>query len=204
MSKKLKHYKVARDLVILKTKNKHIKKLKEKGHPSIHGYKVWKSSFLIMDYLDHHPIQERSRVIELGSGWGLLSIYLNKTFDAEVTAMDADKNVFPFLDLHAKINQAKVKTQITEFAKIKRGKFRKTDYIFGSDICFWGKLTKDLTDLVDRAMESGVNKIVFADPGRPPFLKLHKKCKKKYNAELLEWDTEKPSSYEGYLLVVTQ
>jgi len=91
----LKHYKVARNLIILKRKNKHIKKLKENGYPSIHGYKVWKSSFLIMDYLDHHPIKRRSRVIELGSGWGLLSIYINKTFYAEVTAVDADKNVFP-------------------------------------------------------------------------------------------------------------
>lgn len=200
----MKHYKVARNLIILKRKNKHIKKLKEDGYPSIHGYKVWKSSFLIMDYLDHHPIKRRSRVIELGSGWGLLSIYINKTFYAEVTAVDADKNVFPFLDLHAKINEARVKPKVTDFANIKRGKFKKTDYIFGSDICFWGKLTRDLTGLVDRAMESGVKKIVFADPGRSPFLKLHKKCKKKYSAELIEWDTEDPGSYEGYLMVITQ
>lgn len=200
----MKHYKVARNLIILKRKNKHIKKLKEDGYPSIHGYKVWKSSFLIMDYLDHHPIKRRSRVIELGSGWGLLSIYINKTFYAEVTAVDADKNVFPFLDLHAKINEARVKPKVTDFANIKKGKFKKTDYIFGSDICFWGKLTRDLTGLVDRAMESGVKKIVFADPGRSPFLKLHKKCKKKYSAELIEWDTEDPGSYEGYLMVITQ
>jgi len=53
-------------------------------------------------------------------------------------------------------------------------------------------------------MESGVKKIVFADPGRSPFLKLHKKCKKKYSAELIEWDTEDPGSYEGYLMVITQ
>jgi predicted nicotinamide N-methyase len=204
MKEKLKHYKVARDLIILKGKNKHIKKLKENGYPSIHGYKVWKSSFLIMDYLDHHPIKRRSRVIELGSGWGLLSIYLNKAFNAEVTAVDADRNVFPFLDLHAKINQARVKPKITEFANIKREKFGKTDYIFGSDICFWGNLTRDLTGLVDRAMESGVKKIVFSDPGRSPFLKLHKKCRKKYSAELIEWDTEEPSSYQGYLMVITQ
>jgi predicted nicotinamide N-methyase len=204
MNKELKHYTVARDLIILKKKNKHIRKLKENGYPLIHGHKVWKSSFLIMDYLDHHPIQQSSQVMELGSGWGLLSIYLNKAFKAEVTAIDADENVFPFLDLHAKINQARIKPKIKKFADIKRGKFRKTDYIFGSDICFWGKLTRELTGLIDRAMESGVKKIVFSDPGRPPFLKLHKRCKKKYSAELIEWDTEVPSSYEGYLLVITQ
>jgi predicted nicotinamide N-methyase len=203
MNQNLGHVKVVRDLVILKRKNKMIKQLKENGYPSIHGYKVWKSSFLIMDYLDHHPIKKNSRVIELGAGWGLLGIHISKAFEAKVTAVDADENVFPFLDLHAKINQAKVKTKVAKFADIKRGKFRNIDYIFGSDICFWGKLTKDLTKLVNRAMESGVKKIVFADPGRPPFLKLQKKCNKKYNAKLIEWDTKKPDPYEGYLLVIT-
>ena len=95
----MRHCKVVRDLIILKTKNKLIKRLKENGYPSIHGHKVWKSSFLIMDYLDRHPIKQGSRVIELGAGWGLLSIYLNRTFDARVTAVDADRNVFPFLEL---------------------------------------------------------------------------------------------------------
>ena len=199
----MRHCKVVRDLIILKTKNKLIKRLKENGYPSIHGHKVWKSSFLIMDYLDRHPIKQGSRVIELGAGWGLLSIYLNRTFDARVTAVDADRNVFPFLELHAKINRADVKTKVAEFAGVKRGKFRKTDYVFGSDICFWGKLTKDLSGLIQRAMESGVKKIVLADPGRPPFLKLHKKCKKKYSAELVDWETEVPGFYEGYLLVIT-
>jgi predicted nicotinamide N-methyase len=123
---KLGHFRVVRDLIILKTKSKIVKKLKENGCPSIHGYKVWKSNFLIMDYLDHHLIKQCSRVMELGSGWGLLSIYLNKTYNAKVTAVDADKNVFSFLDLHAMINQAKVKTKIAEFAKIKKAKFRKT------------------------------------------------------------------------------
>ena len=113
-NKKIRHTKVVRDLIILKTKNKIIKELEEDGYPTIHGYKVWKSSFLIMDYLDHYPIKQSSRVIELGSGWGLLSIYLNKTYNAKVTAVDADKNVFSYLDLHAKINQAKVKTKIAE------------------------------------------------------------------------------------------
>ena len=202
-NKKLRHYKVVRDLIILKTKNEIIQQLEENGCPSIHGYKVWKSSFLIMDYLDHYPIKQNSRVIELGSGWGLLSIYLNKTFNAKVTAVDADKKVFPFLDLHAKINQAKVKTKVEEFARIKKGKFKKTDYIFGSDICFWGTLREDLSILIDRAMKSDVKKIVLADPGRPPFLKLHKKCKKKFNAELIEWETKQPGYYEGYLLVIT-
>lgn len=202
MDKRMRHFKVVRDLIILKTKNEIIKQLEEKGCPSIHGHKVWKSSFLIMDYLDHYPIKPNSRVVELGPGWGLLSIYLNKTFDARVTAVDADKRVFPFLDLHAKINRARVKTRVKEFARIKRSKFRKTDYIFGSDICFWGSLTRDLSMLIKRAMDSGVKKIVLADPGRPPFLKLHKECRKKYRTVLTEWDAEEPSYYEGYLLII--
>lgn len=200
----MKHFRFVRDVVVLKNKNKLVKQLQEEaGYPSIHGHKVWHSSYLIMDYLDHFPIEEKSRVMEAGAGWGILSIYLNKTFGAKVTAVDADKKVFPFLQLHANINKAKVKTKVKEFSKIKKEKLKKIDYIFGGDICFWDELTNDLFIMIERAMAAGVKKIVIADPGRSPFLKLHKKCKKKFNAELYEWDTDEPSSCEGYLLVIT-
>ncbi len=47
--------------------------------------------------------------MEVGCGWGLLSIYCAKNFQAQLTGVDADKNVFPFLKLHAKANGVKIK-----------------------------------------------------------------------------------------------
>jgi cyclopropane fatty-acyl-phospholipid synthase-like methyltransferase len=43
-------------------------------------------------------------VLELGCGWGLVGIACAKTFQAQVTGLDADAAVFPYLQLHAARN----------------------------------------------------------------------------------------------------
>src|SRR4030095_13646160 len=72
--------------------------------PSLHGHKVWPSSLVLMDYLQQHGIPLRTRVLELGCGWGLVGIACAKLFQAQVTGLDADAAVFPYLQLHAARN----------------------------------------------------------------------------------------------------
>ncbi|MCP4039023.1 MAG: methyltransferase, partial [bacterium] len=86
-------------LKILNSNHPGIRRLKREGHwPEIHGHKFWNSSFLIMNELKREPLPRGSRVMEIGCGWGLLGIYCAKQFGARVTGVDADKNVFPFLE----------------------------------------------------------------------------------------------------------
>ena len=203
MSGEEKHIKEVRGLKIYKKKHKTIKKLlKETSVPEIHGDKVWFSSYLIMDYLEEHPPKKGSSILEIGCGWGILGIHCAKLFNADVTGVDADENVFPFLKKHAKLNNAKVKCKVSPFENLKSSLLKKQDIILGGDICFWPKLKKSLYKLIQNALDNGVKKIIIADPGRSPFLKLAKKCKKDFNAELLEVELEDPIDEDGYLLII--
>ena len=48
--------------------------------------------------------------MEVGCGWGLLGIYCAKKYGARVTGVDIDSEVFPYLNLHAEINQVEIST----------------------------------------------------------------------------------------------
>jgi predicted nicotinamide N-methyase len=170
--------------------------------PSIHGYKVWGSSFLIMDYLKYEPFDIGSRVLDIGCGWGMLGIFCAKSYKAKVTGVDADEWVFPYLRVHAAMNDVKVKTQTSLYQDIPKTMLAKQDVMLGGDICFWEELVEPLYDLVSRAVANKVGYIIIADPGRSPFLKLAKKCKKNFGGELIPWQITKPRADSGYLLVI--
>ncbi len=69
--------------------------------PTLHGHKVWPTSFVLLDYLHQRGVPPQTRVLELGCGWGLVGIACAKMFQAQVTGLDADAAVFPYLQLHA-------------------------------------------------------------------------------------------------------
>lgn len=188
---------------ILKRKHPIMRRLR-KGipGPEIHGTKVWPSSYFIMKYLEEHPPEQGARIMEAGCGWGLLSIFCATRFGAKVTAVDADKNVFPYLKVHAALNDVKIKTRQERFENIKRKSLAKQDMLLGGDICFWDELVDPLYKLVKKACRENVGRIIIADPGRPPFLKLAKRCKKKFGAKLIEWSIDSPQSGDGYLMVI--
>ena len=75
--------------------------------------------------------------------------------------------------------------------------------ILGGDICFWDELIDPLFKLIKKSVKNGVGTIIIADPGRSPFLKLAKKCKKQFDAKLLEVELVDPMEEDGYLLVIT-
>lgn len=168
----------------------------------VHGDKIWGSSLLIMDYLENYPIEKKSKVMELGCGWGALSIYCAKNYNAKVTAVDVDENVFPYLEAHANLNQVNIKCRLKPFEDLKEKTLGKQDLIVGTDICFWDELTDSLFDTIARAVEGGASEIIIADPGRPPFLKLAKKCKKAFGAKRFEWDIQYPKRVSGYILSI--
>ena len=176
--------------------------LAEVDSPEIHGDKVWFSSYFIMDYLDANPPARKTRIMEIGCGWGVLSMYCAKHFAAKTLGIDADKNVFPFLELHANRNEIKVKTKACRYEDLKPALLAKQDMILGGDICFWDELVEPLHTLIENALAAGVKQIIIADPGRPPFLKLARRCKRLYKGKLKSVSISKPRSHTGYMLII--
>ena len=61
-----------------------------------------------------------SSVLEIGSGWGPLSVFCASRFKANVTALDIDPEVFPFLEVLAELNEVEVETLVKGFDKLKQ------------------------------------------------------------------------------------
>lgn len=189
----------------LTPQHKTIKRLKREHPAEIHGTKHWGSSFLLMQYFKRHPPKKGARVLELGAGWGLISAYLARKHKCKVTALDADENVFPYLDVHAEMNEVKIDTLCKPFEKLSKKELDKFDLIVGGDICFWDSLSDILFKLIRKA-NSGKRKkkIIIADPERPPFWDLVDRCMDKIDAdmEVVEQTTNKPRRLVGQLLVI--
>jgi len=170
--------------------------------PSLHGQKVWPTSFVLLDYLYQCGVSPRARVLDLGCGWGLVGIACAKTFQAQVTGLDADAAVFPYLHLHAQRNGVHVVTRQSTFADLTPPDLAAFELIVGADICFWEELVDPLYQLVCHGVAAGVAEILVADPGRPPFDELCMRCMQQGDAEVLDWVMTAPMAERGRILRV--
>jgi predicted nicotinamide N-methyase len=154
-----------------------VKKLKRLNKtPSIHGNKVWGSSFVIMDYLIENPMPKNKKVLDVGCGWGLTGVFLAKTYEANVIGMDADPAIAPYLQLHAELNNVCIAFVKKRFQQINKADFSNVHTVIGADICFWAELTEPLYKMIKRALKAGVKQIIIGDPGRQPFYDLAQLC----------------------------
>ncbi|WP_250460955.1 class I SAM-dependent methyltransferase [Microbulbifer litoralis] len=188
-------------------KNAHpdIRKLRrEAGEPALHGNKFWKSSCLMMDYLQRTPLEKGARVLDIGCGWGLGGIFCAKRFGARVTGLDADPSVFPFVHYHAGLNRVSVDTWRCRYEKVSRADLAGFDAVIGTDICFWDKLENPLYNLTRRALQAGVQRVVLADPGRPPFRSLAERAEDKLGATYEEREIRRPMKASGCLMIAEQ
>ena len=186
---------------LYKEKSPAIKRVKKESTPSAHGDRHWDSSYVLMDYFTHHPLRKKSRVLDVGCGWGPTSIYLASQ-GHKVTGLDIDDQVFGFLHLQADLNNVEIETRQGAMGSLKKADLAKFDIIVGGDICFWPELTDEWFALLKRAASAGVRKMVLADPGRKPFLKLVDKCYDRWDSEMLTWYCLEPKRFTGSLLIV--
>ena len=199
----LKNIRIVHDVLILKKSHKLIRRMQRAlAQPEIHGYQVWGSSFLIMDYLLQHPPRRGSKVMEIGCGWGILGIFCAQQFKSKVTAIDADEHVFPYLDAHALLNDVSITQRVACYEELTANDMKGQKMVLGGDICFWPKLVQPLFNAIETALAAGVKTIIIADPGRPPFHKLARKCEKAFGAELIDWEVSHPKKQSGELLII--
>lgn len=193
-----------RGITLLRSGHREIRRLKRANHtPSIHGNKVWNSSFLIMDHLTRQKVQADQHLLDIGCGWGPLSIFAAKRFGCAVTAVDADEDVFPYLDLHAQINKVEIQQKQARFEKLTQSMLSDVNIMAGADICFWDELTPVLFKLIRRGLKAGVKEIIIADPGRSPFYALAERCEKAgLNSRVVERRTKTPKVLSADLLII--
>jgi predicted nicotinamide N-methyase len=183
--------------------HKVIRRVKREGHePSIHGTKLWRSSFLIMDYLHKHPPEAANSVLDAGCGWGITGIWCAKKLGASVVSLDADPAVFPYLNAVAKLNKVSTTPLVRRFEALKKPQLADFDLLVAADVCFWDDLVKPVGKLIDRAVDAGVGQIVIADPERPTFHEMAEKAVNRHGGDLIHWSLKGKLKATGALLVI--
>lgn len=170
--------------------------------PEIHGNKLWKSSMLLIDYLHRERKPKPRKVIDVGCGWGIAGIWCAREFGAKVTSVDADSNVFPYLDVTAALNGVSTTHRVSRFEDLSKADLSGFDTLIAADICFWDELVKPVGNLINRAVKAGVSRIIIADPERPTFHAMAEKTLEKHGGELLDWHTRGSRAASGALLVI--
>lgn len=190
-------------LSILKNAHPEMRKIRrEHGSPNIHGNKFWKSSYLLMDYLREFPPKKGARVLEVGCGYGLAGLFCAKEFEAALSSLDADENVFPYVELHAELNGLATSTWKCRYERVRVSDLQRFDLVIGADICFWDSMSDALFNLTRRALKAGDTRVVFTDPGRPPFRSMAEKAVEKFGAEYTDWFVSHPHNASGLVLDV--
>ena len=199
------NFRQAYGLKILKASHPKVRQLKREGAVAeIHGNKFWNSSYLIMEHLKKNPLPKRSRVLEIGCGWGLLGLYCNKQFGNKAHGIDADENVLPYLTLHAEINGLKMTCEKKTFNQLTVDYLSNFDVVLGADICFWDEMTGQLFNLIKRARKAGVRQVMISDPCRPPFNDLAERCEEKLERiERVEMFLKRPVNASGEIIIAS-
>jgi predicted nicotinamide N-methyase len=138
--------------------------------------------------------------MEVGCGWGLAGIFCAKNFDAVVTGVDRDPDVFPYLRMHAQVNRVALYTLRRAFGGLTRRHLQGMDLLIGADICYWDSMVLPLKRLIGRAIREKVPLVLIADPGRSPFETLADYCEKRWAGEVLNWTIHKPRTFHGRIL----
>lgn len=177
-----------------------IRRMKRLHSPLEFGYRVWTSCWLLIDYLKSMRLPPGLRFMEVGCGWGLAGIFCAKELAAQVTSVDADPAVFPYLRLHARLNRVELNTLEMRYEKLSSRELGPVDVLVGSDICFWDEMPGQLLGVIDQALSAGVRLILIADPGRVSFERLAEHCAAAYGAHTFSMAVRRPHPLTGRIL----
>ena len=177
---------------VLKPSHPALRKLKSTKTPTLQGFKYWSATWLLLDYLTSRQIPLGARVLDVGCGWGFAGIYCAVKHQAHVTAVDIDPRVFPYLQIHADLNEVEIKTIQAAFDEIAPEVFEGVTWLIGADICFKEPMIETLKDLLERALTAGIGHIAITDPGRPAFERLASTCCDQLGATCIDLVCDEP------------
>lgn len=187
---------------VLRPRHAEIRKLKRLYSPTGHGFRVWPSTWLLIDFLRNRGVAHNSRILDVGCGWGAAGIYCAKNHGSRVTGVDIDAEVFPFLELHAAINGVEIAEVKGDYADLSSRFLNNFDLLIGADICFWDKLAASLSSFVMRCLEAGVKKFVIADPGRTSFELFADWFVSRRLGKTFDWTASHPFEIQGRILQI--
>lgn len=168
--------------------------------PSDFGSRIWRSSYLLIDYLSRHSLRGTRQAMELGCGWGLAGTYLQKTFDVEVIATDMDADVFPFQQLVCRHNDVDMHTRHCSLSGLREHDLRDIDLMIGADICYSDDNARDIERLcLHMTRQQGVE-LILADSGRTPFRGLVERLGRRYSVKMTPLTLELPTEVSGHIL----
>lgn len=198
------HMQYAYGIYLFKASHPLVRRLKRVAKPSVYGHRAWSSSYLLMDWFQQYPLEPKSRVLEIGCGWGPAAVFCASQQQAKVTALDIDDSVFPYLDMLAQANDARVRPLHASFTELSVAQLAKYDVIIGADVCFWEDMVEAMLLLIQRAKSAGVKQLVLADPGRSTFARLCDLCEEQWPESFQHeyWYSLQPNRYEGQLLIM--
>ena len=187
---------------VFRSQNKAIRDLKRMHRPSFHGFRVWPSSWLLIDYFKCMPLARSSKILDVGCGWGLAGIYCVKNHSSIVTCVDRDPEVFPYVRLHAKINNVDITTLEKGFEELSGKQIKSHEIMIGADICFWDEMVEVLKSLILRAFQFGIKTVIIADPGRTPFESLGRYFIDQGRGQVMNREVNHPHYFQGRLLII--
>jgi len=179
-----------------------IRELKRTHAASCHGFRLWPSSWLLMDFLKRQGMPMGAHVMELGCGWGLAGIFCAKNRGADVTSVDIDSEVFPYLLMHTQLNHVEVSTMHLGFDDLISKHLKRIDVMIGADICLLDSLADSLEGLICRCLGEGVQLVAIADPGRTSFEKLGRHFVREMSGEVRSRSVARPYPIEGRILTI--
>ncbi len=196
---------------VLKPGHPSLRKLKSANIPTAQGFKYWSATWLLLHHLKSAQMAPGAQVLDIGCGWGFAGIYCAVRHTAQVTAVDIDPRVFPYLELHAQLNSVAIATVEAAFQEIGENLLLGKQWMIGADICFKEEMIEPLLALIEKAIAAGVLEIVITDPGRPAFERLAARCRDQMGARfedlastepLVDWGGN-PLPLRGRLLAIS-
>ena len=156
----------------------------------------------MMDYLSDHPPSENAEALDVGCGWGAVSILLATNLSAKVTALDIDPLMEKIVSLHCELNNCDVNFLNRNLRSLNAKELEPFELIVATDICFWDSTVEDNLKLLNFAIDAGCERILIADPGRPPFWELVDLCAKRFNTEVVSRGIRHQHKTWGFILKI--
>ena len=113
--------------------------------------------------LDHRDLVGGLRVLDLGSGSGLVALAAAMAGATSVTANDIDPHAGAAIALNAEVNAVQVRVWISDLLVADLG--QDYDVVLAGDVWYDGDLTSRVLPWLDQASRRGVT-VLVGDPGR--------------------------------------